>query len=176
MKMWINIYFLIYFPFITIWEIISHGHHLSVDRWYKSWKLFNFGGSMICYNWSPGEEPRPSILIPLGCGQRQKQNNMINNTATSLAKIVLQLKSEQQPAPQLVFVVTSPSWRFVSLLFIFCLTSAHVLTIWIMGELQFTFLWQQHPAFVHFKTFNCSSILRNWRTLCSEQWSNTVSH
>ena len=55
---------------------------------------------MICYNWSPGEEPRPSILIPLGCGQRQKQNNMINNTATSLAKMLLQLKSEQQPAPQ----------------------------------------------------------------------------
>ena len=61
---------------------------------------------MICYNWSPGEEPRPSILIPLGCGQRQKQNNMINNTATSLAKMLLQLKSERQPAPQLVFVVS----------------------------------------------------------------------
>ena len=41
--------------------------------------------AMICYNWSLGEELRPSILTPLCCGQRQKQNNMINNTSTSLA-------------------------------------------------------------------------------------------
>ena len=48
---------------------------------------------MICYNWSLGERLRPSILTPLCCGQRQKQNNMINNTSTSLAKMLWNLNS-----------------------------------------------------------------------------------